>query len=91
VGGGWTARGTRGRSSSAKGQQWRPADSVLARGEAMAPFIGRALACDDRMTAKMPPWYGDVSAGAQDRGRTGGPLGACVRRGRRARREAGRN
>jgi hypothetical protein len=39
--------------------------SVLARGEAMAPFIGCVLACDDRMTAKVPPWYGGVSAGAR--------------------------
>jgi hypothetical protein len=36
VGGGWPARGTRGRSSLARGRQWWPASSVLARGEAVA-------------------------------------------------------
>jgi hypothetical protein len=48
------------------------------------------LARDDRMTAKMPTWYDSVSAGARDRGRTDGPLGARVRRGRRATRGTGR-
>jgi hypothetical protein len=62
---------------------------VLARGEAVAPYIGRSLARDDRMTAKMPPWYGGVSAA---RGTTDGPAvrsaraygaggGRCVARG----------
>jgi hypothetical protein len=41
--------------------------SVHACGEARADFIDRALACDDRMTAKMPPWYGDAPAGVRDR------------------------
>jgi hypothetical protein len=63
--------------------------SVHARGEARADFIDRALACDDRMTAKMPSWYGGASAGARDRGRTGDPHGARVRRGHRATRGVG--
>jgi hypothetical protein len=64
--------------------------SVLTRGEAVAPFIGRVLAHDDLMTAKMPPWYGGVSADARDRGRTGGPRGMRVWRGRRETRGVGR-
>jgi hypothetical protein len=63
--------------------------AVHARGEARAAFIDRALACDDWMTAKMPPWYGGASAGARDRGLTGGPRGARLRRGRRATHGAG--
>jgi hypothetical protein len=63
--------------------------AVHARGEARAAFIDRALACDDWMTAKMPPWYGGASAGPRDRGLTGGPRGARLRRGRRATHGAG--
>jgi hypothetical protein len=59
--------------------------SVLARGEAMAPFIGCVLACDDRMTAKVPPWYGGVSAGARMSGARVGPTVRPVRGARTAR------